>query len=484
MKILILQLARLGDVYMTWPVVRALKRQNPGCEVHMLVRPRFQAACNGLEALDRVHLLPTEKILSPLIKPEFDLESSLNCVDEIVETLAAEKYDRIVNLSFSPVSSYLASFLGPSAQVSGFSRHSDGYLHLTDDVSRYFWAQVGPGFPNRVHIVDLFGGVAGVDFAPEDFRLPQVELTKPIEGDYFVLHIGASEQHKQVSPGLWSRLITEFESLRPGMKWVLIGSSAEREIAQQLEKSEVGDRILNRVGQTELHEIFSYLQYSQGLIGADSAPMHMIPFVDQKALCLSLGHVKFWETGPITLGSAILRLQSEMEISAQDLARLVKEWSEEKITSRDTRVYRAVEAIPRFENSTQETHFAWDLVRALYMGAAFPINSDMGFYKACLRMFEANQVAVENLQKRTAAKREILTSILDRVDELFFAIVKQEPSTVPFFRWYQAEKTRIQPGSFEQIAQDTLIIHEVFHSLLKKYLLEEDVRRVEMHGNL
>lgn len=484
MKILIIQLARLGDVYMSWPVARAMKRTNPGCEVHMLVRPRFKAACEGLEALDKIHLLPTEKFMAPILDTEFKLDQSLNAVDEFIETLSAEKYDRILNLSFSNVGSYITSFLAEGAQVSGYTRHSDGYISLPDDVSRYFWAQVGPGYPNRVHVMDLLGGVVGVDYAPEDFKAPETTLTKATEGEYFVLHIGASELHKQISVNMWAQIISEYNKIRPNMKWVMIGAEAEKSKAQQIETLATNTQIINKVGATRLSEIFGYLQHSCGLIGADSAPMHMVPFVDQKAFCLSHGNVKFWETGPITLGSVVFRIDNEMEVSATDMARLIDSWSQEKIETTDARLYHAVEEMPRFKNSQPTQDFAWDLIRAIYMGSEFPMTSDLNFYKACVRMFEANHVAIGNLKRRTQAKREILTSILDRVDEIFLAIVGQVPSIIPLFRWYQAEKTRIQPGTFEQIAQDTLIIHEVFHNLLKKYMLEEDVRRVETHGNL
>ncbi len=485
MKILILQLARLGDIYLSWPVVRALKRMEPDGEIHMLVRPRFQAACEGLESVDKIHLFPTEKFVAPLIQENFSMSESLNSLDQFLDTLAAEKYDRIINLSFSTVSSYITSFLAtPETQVSGYTRHSDGYMHLSDDVSRYFWAQVGTGLPNRLHVMDLLGGVAGVDFRPHDFRLPTVSLEKPIEGSYFVAHIGASEKHKQVPLDLWSALMLEYQKINPQMKWVLIGSQSESDMARHLISmtSDVG--IINKTGQTNLGELFGYLQFSCGLLGGDSGPMHMVPFVDQKAFCISAGNVKFWETGPITLGSCVYLL--DQHTTGSYLASLVHEWSLEDVQTSDARLYHTVEEVPRYRCSTKRERkdFSWGLVQAIYMGASFPVTSDLSFYKACVRMFEANQVAIENLRKRDQLKAEMLTSILSRVDEIFLAIIQQEAGLTPLFRWYQAEKTRILPGTFELIAQDTLIIHEVFHSLLKKYLLEEDVRRVEANGSL
>ena len=41
MKILCIQLARFGDVYQTWPVMRALRRNNENAEIDILVREKF-----------------------------------------------------------------------------------------------------------------------------------------------------------------------------------------------------------------------------------------------------------------------------------------------------------------------------------------------------------------------------------------------------------------------------------------------------------
>ena len=53
MKILIIQLARLGDIYQSWPTLKAVKRANPGAEIHFLTRSKFAAAAPGPELVDR-----------------------------------------------------------------------------------------------------------------------------------------------------------------------------------------------------------------------------------------------------------------------------------------------------------------------------------------------------------------------------------------------------------------------------------------------
>lgn len=482
MKILVIQLARLGDIYMSWPTVRALKKHYKGADIHMLVRPRFAAACEGLESIEKVKLFPTQDILSPLVK-EDSIAGSLNVIDQMIEHLAAEKYDLIVNLSFSEVSSYVASFLQtPETQVTGYSRHSDGYIYLVDDVSRYFWAQVGPGGANQIHIVDLMAGLAGVELSQDCFKKPSIQMDRTIHDSYFVVHLAASEQHKQLSTDFWKNTLNSILEVRPNTYFVLIGSESEKEKAQQVMES-ISHRAINRVGQTRLRDVFGLLQHSEGLLGADSAPMHMLPFVNQRGLCFSVGQVNAFETGPITETSYIVRAPTENSWSFSQVQQVATQWVQRKDIELHPGLYKCGDHFPRVQSSETDS-FAWNLLKALYLGETFPVATDIQFYQGVLRMFEASQVSTQNLQKRNSIKREFLTALLDRVDEILASVSTETPSLYPLFRWYQAEKTRIQPGTFEQMAQDHILIHQLYQTLLKKYLLEEDVKKAELHGSL
>src|SRR5437588_11724100 len=105
MRILVLQLARFGDIYQTWPALQALKRKHPGCELHVLVRARFQEAAKDFPGIT-VHALPTREILRPLFEGEA-LEDSHTELKRFLQPLCDSNFDTIINLSFSPASSFL-----------------------------------------------------------------------------------------------------------------------------------------------------------------------------------------------------------------------------------------------------------------------------------------------------------------------------------------------------------------------------------------
>ena len=104
MKILIIQLARLGDIYLSWPALRALKRAHPHAEIHVLTRPKFSAALEGLEVVDKIVQLPSRDILAPLVHLNMNVLGSFTKMSEFVTKLTEESYDQIVNFTFSPFS--------------------------------------------------------------------------------------------------------------------------------------------------------------------------------------------------------------------------------------------------------------------------------------------------------------------------------------------------------------------------------------------
>ena len=134
MKILILQLARLGDIYQSWPAIRGLRRQYPNAQIDVLTRPRFIAALDGLEAVNEKLVLPTQDLLGPLVQVDLDIKAAYEKVSQYTDDLKAKNYDWVINFSFSPFSSYLAHAVSnENTKVSGYTRHSDGFLAIPDD---------------------------------------------------------------------------------------------------------------------------------------------------------------------------------------------------------------------------------------------------------------------------------------------------------------------------------------------------------------
>ena len=304
MKILIVQLARLGDIYMSWPIARALKRKHPEADIHFLVRERFASALDGLECVAHIHKFNTPNVFEKLMD---SVDDGIQCLGEFLDSLQAQNYDSVVNLSFSPVSSYFTYYLGQTAKDTyGYSRFDDSSFALKDAISAYYFSQVGVEKHNRFHLIDIFASMCGVDLEDDDFAYPVgFTFSSPIKDSYITVQLGASTASKTLTPFIWARVIKNFLSAHMGYKVVLIGSKEEQELVSEIYAFNSHTDIINLIGKTSVDELFPIIKNAALHVGGDSLCVQITNLTKTPCLNLSFESVKFWETGPRTKYSAI-----------------------------------------------------------------------------------------------------------------------------------------------------------------------------------
>jgi len=79
MKILVIRLSSMGDIIYTTPIVRCLKKQLPGAEIHFLTKPAFKYIYDNNPYVDKLLLLKDE-------------------LSETVREIKAEEYSYIIDL--------------------------------------------------------------------------------------------------------------------------------------------------------------------------------------------------------------------------------------------------------------------------------------------------------------------------------------------------------------------------------------------------
>ena len=474
MKILVLQLARLGDIYMSWPALRALRRQYPQAEIHLLTRPRFEAAVEGLSAINQHHSLPSLHILSPLVQDHPTDQEAVSRMSNWVTELRSKEFDWIINLTFSPFSSYLTHALsaqGREVKVSGYTRYADGSLAFGDELSAYFYAQVGFERSNRVHLADLFASLMDVQFVEEDWAAPYIptrELHLP--SNYLVVHVGASEAHKSLSPSFWGACLKELMAQLPEMSVVLIGAPAEIDLAAWIKASVPGPRVVDMVGKTQVVELFAVLQGAQLLIGPDSAPLHMASLTETPTLNLSVGRVNFWQTGPKASLGFVLRAEDESQMHPQRLAQIVFELMSGKLSPELIVRGGGMTSYEIQGTGDPVANFQWQLIQAIYMHGSYPIAEKMEIVAGAAKLNEINTFAQEQLAQVPRRGIDAVAPYLARAEEIIESISRVVPELSPLINWYQAEKVRIGPGTHEEILAATMNVHQNLTRHLKVYL--------------
>lgn len=471
MKILILQLARLGDIYQSWPAIRGLRRKYPQATIDVLTRPRFVAALDGLESINEKMVLPTQDLLSPLVQVEMDIKAAYAATSGYVDGLKTRNYDWIINFSFSPFSSYLShSLTGLNTRVSGYTRHSDGFLSIPDDMSAYFYAQVGLDKPNRFHLAEIFATLAEVDLEASDWQAPKIP-NNAVEACPIVIHIGASEAKKQVSPHKWASIINHLGKAQGAKRKVaLIGAKSEEALAETILSSIPSDSAVSFVGKTSLSETFSLIQKAQVLVGPDSAPMHMASLTGTPCVNISLGNVNFWETGPRSAGSCILRAQDEADVASDRVTAVIEKVLKKE--KQDLSVITVQEGTPCYRAFTPKgQEFEWRFLKAIYMGEEFPETDADLFFDGVEKLADINSLMIDQMiaiEKGGDLAKS--APIIDRGEEIIEAIGKLVPALAILVRWYQTEKIRQGPGEPQQILARSLEIQRTLQKVLDVYL--------------
>ncbi|MGE4292525.1 MAG: glycosyltransferase family 9 protein [Desulfovibrio sp.] len=275
--ILILQMQRMGDLILSFPLMLWLQRLHPGRPVWVAAERHFYEP-----------LLP----LSPSVT-YFPWEGA--------DVLRKHRYRLVVNLSIRERAARLAGeldadqVLGPVLENGSRRIHGDWQLYRASLVrnnrhNRLHWADL-----NALDCVPL-ARIRATRFDPP--RPPAAE--KPQIG----LFLGASDATKRPAPAFWARLLREL--VRRELRPVLFGGPLEKELGAETRRL-FGRPVADFSGRLKLDELARSLNACSLLITPDTGPMHLAAWTGCRTLNLSLGNVSPFETGPYQPGHLVLR---------------------------------------------------------------------------------------------------------------------------------------------------------------------------------
>jgi hypothetical protein len=199
----------------------------------------------------------------------------------------------------------------------------------------------------------------------------------------------------------------------------------------------------------------------------------MASLTQTRTLNLSFSTVNFWETGPRSPHTFILKSPSEDDLASDRIAQLAtKIIRNEKpdlgviITQKGTPAYRA------FTSKEQEDQ--WAMVQAIYQGQPFPEIQETLFLDGMDKLNEINQLMIEQMEFiQKGGDITKVAGIIDRGEEIIEAICNLVPALGVLIRWYQTEKTRIAPGDTFQVLEKTVSIHHLMKKVLEIYQTPE-----------
>lgn len=249
MKILVIRFSSIGDIVLTSPLVRCIKKQLPQAEVHFITKPQFKAVVEHNPYIDKTHYL----------------------ADSIAETIAelkAEKFDYLIDLH-NNLRSLRIKFA-----LSGAKSFSFNKLNFKK------WLLVNMHF-NRmpgVHIVDRYLDTVqplGVknDKAGLDYFMPETvaQETQPLLPDmpFVAFVIGATHATKRLPKEKIASICKQIST-----QVVLLGGKTEQEDGAWI-ATQAGNHVVNMCGHLTLHQSAYAVKQSAWVITHDTGLMHI-----------------------------------------------------------------------------------------------------------------------------------------------------------------------------------------------------------------
>ncbi|MDP3428767.1 MAG: glycosyltransferase family 9 protein, partial [Desulfomicrobium sp.] len=275
--ILVIQMQRMGDLILSFPLFLWLERVFPGHRVWVMAEPAF--------ARPLMRLSPQVRYLDYAHGDE----------------LRAEAFHLVINLSHRPESMTLAGSLRSEKLVGGYIR--DGVTRIAGDWQEYRLSLTNNNRHNHFHWADL----NALDVVPLQTlaatRWPEPRVM-PREVRQVGLFLGASEPDKRPTAVFWAALVKELE--RRALVPVLLGGPAEIALCREVQRL-AARPVASACGSLGLDRFAMFGQNLAAMITPDTGPMHLAAWSGLMVLNLSMGPVHAFETGPYQPGHVVLR---------------------------------------------------------------------------------------------------------------------------------------------------------------------------------
>lgn len=324
MNVLLLNLARFGDLLQTQAAITGLARQ--GHRVGVVCLDNFAEAAALLSGVAHIAPVPGAAFLPEKAMPE---RNGTGCWQDALAALAQWREalhaafvpDRVCNLIPALSSQLLAPFAAKGAPCAGFSVDEHGFRENGGPWASFLQGSTLSRGGSPFNIVDVFRKIAGADAGgaaragdnalhrPDEGALAaarerlQVELPREGAGcrGFVALQLGASENRRR-----WP--LASFAALGD-ILWregkfcpVLLGSKSEVHLAERYGQA-ARHPYISMCGRTGLRELASVLCVTKLLISNDTGTMHLASGLDLPVLAVFLATAQPFDTGPYRVGS-------------------------------------------------------------------------------------------------------------------------------------------------------------------------------------
>ena len=249
-KFLIIRFSSIGDIVLTTPVIRCLKKQVPDAEVHFLTNNSFRAVVEHNPYIDKLHVLAHSWEL-------------------MIEELKTEEYDYIIDLHHNTKTLRVKNAL---------KKKSFSFYKL--NIQKYFYTAFKINLLPKLHIVDRYlktvqsFGVkndgAGLDYfiAPSE-EIKKQDIPASHSAGYIACIIGGAHGTKRWPVHKWKEFCRMMDH-----PIILLGGPEDQFNGNEI--AAIDDiKVYNACGKFKLNESADLVRKAKLVITNDTGLMHI-----------------------------------------------------------------------------------------------------------------------------------------------------------------------------------------------------------------
>ena len=249
-KFLIIRFSSIGDIVLTTPVIRCLKKQVPDAEVHFLTKDSFRSVVEHNPYIDKLYVLAHswELMIHELIEENYDYVIDLH---HNVRTLAVKK-----------------------------ALHKKSFSFYKLNIQKYIYTSIKLNILPGVHIVDRYLATvkffdvkndgAGLDyFIGEKEETHKHDIPASHHAGYIACVIGAAHGTKKWPVNKWKEFAHKMDH-----PVIILGGKEDADIGKEIASADPV-KIYNACGKFSINESADLVRKAKIVVTHDTGLMHI-----------------------------------------------------------------------------------------------------------------------------------------------------------------------------------------------------------------
>ncbi len=286
MKYLIIRFSSIGDIVLTTPVIRCLKKQSNENIIHFLTKDKFVDVLKANPYLDKIYTIQKNP-------------------DEILSLLKSEGYDYVIDLHQNLRSNLLKIKLLASS-FSFDKLNIEKWLIVNFKINILPKQHIVDRYLNTLSAFNIENDLLGLDyFIPEGEEVDFSLIPVTHRADYIAVAIGGTYFTKRLPA---EKIIKICQKIKRPI--YLLGGKEDKEVGTLI-ANEVGSRVYNGCGKFSLNESASIIKHAYAVVTHDTGLMHIASAFKKNIISVWGNTIPEFGMGPYLAGDSSMMVEVE-----------------------------------------------------------------------------------------------------------------------------------------------------------------------------